>query len=77
MVREPVSIRCDYILREWKIYGGKRKPIAKAVLDYWDKVEDGSGTRAHFTFSLGRMKILDTCFLIDLQRELHRGKNSE
>lgn len=31
----------DCILREWKaIYGGKRKPVAKAVLDYWDKVEE-------------------------------------
>lgn len=35
----------ECILREWKaIYGGKRKPVAKAVLDYWDKVEK-EGTR--------------------------------
>lgn len=28
------------ILEEWKaLYDGKRKPVGKAVLDYWDNVE--------------------------------------
>jgi len=30
----------ESILQEWKaIYSAKRKPVSKAVLDYWDSVE--------------------------------------
>ena len=30
----------ETILREWKaLYDAKRKPVGKAVLDYWDKME--------------------------------------
>ncbi len=42
----------ESILKELKaVYGAKRKPVAKAVLDYWDKAEKEDLIRQRTTAS--------------------------